>query len=115
MGALLDLEFFIDRNWLDDFPIGTTDQFNRRVAIAIELDDIDCGVLLLQAKDIFNGNTQNIGEDDPVDPTVADYYDIALEVAVDDFLKLRQDTVSELGKRFSSFNLKCSDIFHALA
>ncbi len=111
---LLNLELFIDGNLIDYFPMSATDQLNGRVAIVVKLNDIDSGIMLFQAKDVCNGNTQNMPQDDPIDPAVADDCDIALAVAADDFLKPGQDTVSELGKRFSSFDLERRDVLHAL-
>lgn len=92
-----------------DVMVSSPREFNHRLFVVI-LNDVDGGVTLLNPKNMFYGNSQDMPENHPVDAAVAEDGDAVLRVLVLDLREAGEDAILQLLEAFPALNVKFFDI-----
>ena len=89
-----------------DINMRAAHQFNHWVSSFVVLNDTYRRVVLVDAKQVFYRDFQDVSEDRADHSTVTKYDDAVMRMHGNNFIKHRDHPVPELEKGFSPFNVK---------
>ena len=74
------------------------------------VDDVEAAVVLVQAEEVVQGETQRLAEDDPVDPGVGHNDEGFLKVLGDELVKPGQDPGTHVQEAFAPGNPEAGEV-----